>query len=226
MKPSLPLDFENMVKKRHELLLTKYLVFKKKKIYKIGRYKIVVYPDVFPPFDDSIFFYRFLQKIKNPGAVLDMGTGSGVLALAIQKNAKSIIAAKINKKAVKSVKETLKINKIKNIEARYSNIFSNIREKFDIIVYNSPFMYFKPESLLEKAICDKNYKNLEKFLKQSKAHLNKKGKIFLEISNIGDITYIKRLIKKYKFKLKFQAKKKAFAMKGMKGLYYFILELK
>ncbi|OGJ21603.1 hypothetical protein A3K73_02920 [Candidatus Pacearchaeota archaeon RBG_13_36_9] len=226
MKPQLPKEFEEMIKKRHEILLKKYLISKKKKIYKIDQYKIVVYPDVFPPFDDSLFFYKFLKKLKNPGRALDIGTGSGILSLGMQKKAKSIVSSDINKKAIKSLKETIKLNKIKNIEPRYSNIFSKINERFGTIVFNAPFMYFKPKNMLERAICDENYRDLEKFLKQVKKHLTKKGKIYLAFSNIGDTNYLRKLIKNNKLKTKLLSKKKAFPISGMNKLFYYIYEIR
>lgn len=226
MKPGLPREFEEMIRKRHEILLNEYLNLKKKKIYKIGRYKVVVYPDVFPPFDDSLFFYKFLKKLKNPGRALDMGTGSGILSLGIQKKAKSIVSADINKKVIKSLKETINLNKIKNIEPRCSNIFSNIKEKFDTIVFNAPFMYFKPKNMLEKAICDENYKDLGKFLKQARKHLTKNGRIYLAFSNIGDMDYFGKLIRNNKLKTKLLSKKKAFPISSMNKLFYYIYEIK
>jgi len=155
-----------------------------------------------------------------------MGTGSGVLSLAVNKTAKEIIAVDINKEAIKSLKETIKANKLEKIKAKFSNIFSNINKKFDTITFNPPFMYFKPKNNLEKAICNQNYKDLERFFKQVRKYLKKKGKIYMIFSDIGDINYLKRLIEKNKFKYKILKEKKAIPLVGNERFYYYIFEIK
>lgn len=72
--------------------------------------------------------------------VLDMGTGSGVLAIAMAKaGAEEVLAVDINKRAEEFVKANSELN---GVRAQFvlSNLFSQVRGKFDKIVMDPPFM--------------------------------------------------------------------------------------
>jgi len=199
-KPSLSKEEIEKIRKKHKIVLSK--VSEHKKYYRVGRLKLKVYPKAFPPCPDSILFANFLSKLKNTGKVLDMGTGSGILALSIAKNASYVLAVDINKDALRSTKENALLNRINNIKFRYSNVFSNIKEKFDTIIFNPPFRFFKPKNLLDKSMTDHNYKTLSNFFKNVNKHLNKKGKIYIIFSNSGDIKYLEKMINKGGFSFK------------------------
>jgi len=147
--------------------------------------------EIYEPSEDSFFFKNFLEnffskkstKEKNSITFLDMGTGSGILAITAMKFLKKehIIAADINKMAVK------KLTKEK-FQTTHSNLFENIKGSFDIITFNAPYL---PEDSREptnsKSATTGGKKGDEiavKFLKQAKSHLNKDGKIFLLISSL------------------------------------------
>ena len=68
-------------------------------------FTLVVYPTVFHPklFLTSEFFARFLAKANLEGKrVADVGTGSGILALAAARAGATVVALDINPKAVKA----------------------------------------------------------------------------------------------------------------------------
>lgn len=70
-------------------------------------------------------------------AVLDMGCGSGLLAiLASQKGAKRVLAIDYDTNCVENTNENVQLNKAKNVEVMRADTLSHLTEKFDIIVSN------------------------------------------------------------------------------------------
>lgn len=142
---------------------------------------------IYEPAEDSYFFKRFLEnnfrKVNcKPLSFLDMGTGSGILA----KTAKElgfckIVAVDINKEALIKFKE----EKIEKIE---SNLFENIKGRFDIIIFNAPYLPRDNREPKDSQIATTGGKEGDEisveFLKKTKEHLNKKGKVYLLISSL------------------------------------------
>ena len=79
--------------------------------------------------------------------VLDIGTGSGAIALALAKNraAWSVTAADISQEALDLASENAKVQKL-NIFFKKSDCFAEISEKYDIIVSNPPYISREDES--------------------------------------------------------------------------------
>ena len=110
--------------------------------------KIMALPGVFAPlWGDSLSLAEVVQKETKQGDfVLDLGTGTGIQGVFSAEKASKVIASDISPKAVECVKfnvKNLKLDdKIKVIE---SDLFSNIQDKFDLIIFNPPFRWFKPK---------------------------------------------------------------------------------
>ena len=79
--------------------------------------------------------------------VLDIGTGSGAIALALAKNRLnwSVTAADISQDALDLASENAKNQKL-NIFFKKSDCFAEISEKYDIIVSNPPYISREDES--------------------------------------------------------------------------------
>lgn len=80
-------------------------------------------------------------------SVLDIGTGSGAIALALAKNRPnwSVVAADISQDALDLASENAKNQKF-NIFFKKSDCFAEISEKYDIIVSNPPYISRDDES--------------------------------------------------------------------------------
>ena len=69
--------------------------------------------------------------------VLDMGCGSGLLAiLAAQKGAKQVIAIDYDIHSVENTKENVQLNQVKNVDIQQADNLTHLTYKFDIIVSN------------------------------------------------------------------------------------------
>ncbi len=83
---------------------------------------------------------RYLEKQVRPGMnVLDIGTGSGILAIAASRmGAKHIVATDLDPDAVKNACENIAKNAVSNVDCRISDLLSAVlpEERFDLIFAN------------------------------------------------------------------------------------------
>ena len=162
--------------------------------------------EIYQPAEDSYFFLDFLEKYLQKHKVdsyLDMGTGSGILSKGASKfiDKKNILSADINSSAVKFLKGE-KFNAIK------TNLFEKIKNKYDLITFNAPYLPLDPREPKSSQLATTGGKCGDevsiKFLEQAGKFLNKDGKAFLLISSLTPMDKIK------KFNLKIVARKKIF----------------
>ena len=82
----------------------------------------------------------------------------------------------------------MKLVNEKGIETFRSDLFSNIKEKFDLIIFNPPYLPDDEREDDESKLVTTGGKNgdeiIIRFLKQAIEHLNKNGKILLLISSL------------------------------------------
>src|ERR1700674_5859043 len=110
----------------------------------------VVTPSVFNPkvprtgeFLASQIDARLVQQ---DWAVLDMGTGSGVCAIFAAKHARRVVAVDINEAAVRCADINARLNHLEHkIDVRQGDMFAPVQgEKFDLILFNPPFLRGTP----------------------------------------------------------------------------------
>ena len=165
---------------------------------------------VYEPAEDSFLLQLIISKYAKNKTVLDMCSGSGILAkAALSSGAKSVIAVDINP-------DSIKILKKEKIKAIKSNLFEKIKksQKFDLIICNPPYL---PEDKREdkdsqKATTGgkKGDELILKFLKQSQEHINPRRIILLLISSLTPEERINNLLRNQKMKYKIIAEKKLF----------------
>lgn len=163
---------------------------------------------IYQPSDDSYLLEKYVSNFAKGKKVLDMGSGSGIQALsAINSNASSVLAADINPESIKFLKD-------RGITAIKSNLFSNIKGKFDLIIFNPP--YLPQDSREDKAsqLATTGGKNgdeiILRFLKNVKSHLNDGGIILLLLSSLTPREKIDSILNKNKLKKEILGKKKLF----------------
>lgn len=168
--------------------------------------KILVLNSVFWPREDSKELIR--KMVIKPGdEVLDMCTGSGVIAIHIaEKGAKKVVALDINPEAIKNVEvnaERFGFTKI--IDARVSDAFSALKtgEQFDVITCNPPFsnkpISDKSQSLVEQTIKDDGYVLHKKLFASFEKYLKPGGKIFISDANFGNLDDLFSLAEQNRF---------------------------
>ncbi len=131
---------------------------------------------VYMPREDSFLLEKQVLKHAK-GKCLDIGTGSGIQALAAKKKCRSVLAVDIDAKAVALVK-------CKGIKAVKSNLFSNAKGVFDTIIFNPPYLPQDADVKDSEVYGGKHgYELIERFLSNSAAHLTANGQILLLFSS-------------------------------------------
>jgi SAM-dependent methyltransferase len=83
------------------------------------------------------------------GASLDVGTGSGVLALLLARSSHSVIATDINPAALRYAALSAALSGLGNIEVRAGSLFKPVgTTRFDRVVSNPPFLIAPDSGLL------------------------------------------------------------------------------
>lgn len=153
--------------------------------------------------EHAINYIRNLFKKKVN--ILDIGTGSGCIAITLKKKIEcNIVATDISKKALEVAFLNAKKNDV-DIALVESDIFNNIHEKYDVIISNPPYISYdeeimkivdanEPHNSLY-ATCDGLYFYIN-ILKECQKYLNDKFLIAFEIGQT-QASRIKLLIDKY-----------------------------
>ncbi len=137
---------------------------------------------MYKPREDSVLMLNVLKKFNFSGKkAIEIGTGSGILAKQLAKTFDEVLAVDINQEAVQTVNNF----NISNLRAFQSNLFSNVIGKFDLIIFNPPYLPCPYEE--DKELCCGDGTIIKNFLEQAKEHLNKKGRILILISSLTPI---------------------------------------
>lgn len=93
------------------------------------------------------------KNISNP-KILEIGPGSGAISITLVLELKNafITGADISKDALKVCNINLNKYQIDNVEFIYSNLFENIKDKYDIIISNPPYIKSEEMNSLQEEV--------------------------------------------------------------------------
>lgn len=107
-----------------------------------------------PRMETELLVEKVILNCKKGTKVLDIGTGSGAIAVSVAKFSEAIVTAiDVSDKALMTAKENAKKNEV-NVKFIKSNLFSNLKKnnKFDIIVSNPPYIKTEDIELLSNEV--------------------------------------------------------------------------
>jgi len=161
---------------------------------------------MYQPAEDSFLLSDSIKEYltnKNKSIkVLDLGTGSGIQAETCKSlGFDNILAADIDSESLDFVSK-------KRIKTIKSNLFSKIKEKFDLIIFNPPYLSeYKHDKEKDTSGGKKGDETILSFLNQARKHLTKDGNILLLLSSLTPKKQINKITKKYYQKKKIAEKK-------------------
>ena len=160
---------------------------------KIGEFELETEDLVYIPSDDTFLLAENLD-INYGDTVLEIGTGTGLVAMYASQLTNKITVTDINFNALQLAEKNFKKNNINNIEIIFGNLFEPLKNrKFDVILFNTPYLPTSNDEILDD---DLNYafdggpdgrKVIDVFLNQVKSYLNENGKLQMIQSSLSDI---------------------------------------
>ena len=147
--------------------------------------------NVYNPAEDSYLLADNLE-INAGQSVLEIGTGSGIVAMYASRLTDRITVTDINFDACELARRNFEDNGIEGIEILFGNMFEPVgNRKFDVILFNTPYLPTEDDDVIDDTI---NYafdggvngrKVIDLFLDEVGNHLNDGGIVQLIQSSLS-----------------------------------------
>jgi release factor glutamine methyltransferase len=165
------------------------------RVARAAGFRLNVRPTVFHPrfFISSERFAEFIDGLDLSGkSVIDVGTGSGILALAAARaGAAIVIAADINPNAAISAAENARANGLGDrVRGVASNLLATFapRPLFDVILSSPPKHAGEPRDLADRGWhAGPAYRDVAALFDQARGRLKPGGRIYVMVSSDSDL---------------------------------------
>lgn len=182
--------------------------------YKDIQYK--THPQVYQPAEDTFLLAGNLQ-VERMSRTLEIGTGTGLIAIIAARKARMVIATDVNPHALDCAVKNITINKAYNVELRKGDLFEPVEdEKFDLILFNTPYLPSDEDEAVDDEL-DAAWNGgfngrevIDRFLAGVKDHLNPGGKVQLVQSSLTGNEKTLEKLEELGFKASITAREKGF----------------
>jgi release factor glutamine methyltransferase len=145
-------------------------------------------PKVYRPSDDS-FLLADNVRTKENERVKDMGTGCGIQGIIASKIGATVTSSDISEEALKCARKNAELNGT-DITFVKSDLFGDIEEEFDLIMFNPPYLPTEPLDYDDELKTswdggDTGREITDRFIEGLKDHLTKDGRALLVTSSIS-----------------------------------------
>ncbi len=170
---------------------------------------------VYEPAEDTFLLAENLM-VKKTDKVLEIGTGTGIIAVIASKQAKNVVAVDINKYAIECTQKNSKINH-SSIDIRLGDLFDTVEnEKFDLILFNTPYLPTNKDEIVDdelEAAWNGGIDGriiINRFIKDLTAHLNPGGRVQMVQSSLSNVEQSMRIFKDMGFEVSVTAAQRLF----------------
>jgi methylase of polypeptide subunit release factors len=188
------------------------------RVTRAAGFRLIVRPTVFHPryFITSEFFASFIGQLDLGGKrVADVGTGSGILALAAARaGAANVTAIDVNPNAALTAAENARAN---GLDGRLAAVCSNLLSAltpcslFDVIISSPPSFPGEPRDIADRAWhAGPNYRDVAPLFDQARERLAPGGRVYLLVSSDSDLDLINALIVRARFRARLVAERSIF----------------
>lgn len=181
-----------------------------------GKFVFDIYENVYEPAEDSFLIAENLD-VKPGASVLDVGTGSGLLAIVAAEKAVSVVAVDFNPYAIRCAKKNSVLNHLSSkMTFIQSELLAPFNEsaKFDLILFNAPYLPSaeneEEDSWIVRAWAGgvNGRQVIDQFISQAPLHLNSHGRILLMQSTLANVEESIRKLEESNLIVKIKAERK------------------
>lgn len=174
------------------------------------------HPQVYEPAEDTFLLADNMQ-VERMCRTLEIGTGTGIIAIMAARKARMVIATDVNPYALDCAVKNIITNKAFNVELRKGDLFEPVAdEKFDLILFNTPYLPSSDDETVDDELeaawnggAD-GREVIDRFLNEVKDHLNPGGKVQLVQSTLSDVDKTIERLKEQDFQISLTAREKCF----------------
>ena len=150
---------------------------------------------VYEPAEDTFLLLRAaLEEVRPADSVLEMGCGRGLISRELTSKARRVLATDINPHALRMARKM-------GIETVRADLFWGIKARFDLILFNPPYLPTGPqdrrEGWLNLAFDGgvSGRETINPFLEDLRDHLAPGGRAFLLVSTLSGLSEIEEKAK-------------------------------
>lgn len=159
--------------------------------------RVKLHPQVYEPAEDTFLLAQNLA-VREGDLALDVGTGTGIIALLMARKARWVLGVDLNPIAVELARKNAELNNISNVEFRVSDLFENVSGEFDVITFNAPYLPGDPGEPIDLALVggERGREVLDRFIEEVPNYLKPGGVVQIVQSSITGVEEtLKRLEK-------------------------------
>ena len=171
--------------------------------------------EVYQPAEDTFLLMDNLE-VEHGSKVLEIGCGSGIVSIKASKKAESVTAVDINPHAIRCTRKNMKLNNAENITLVESNLFDDITDTYDLILFNTPYLPVD-EDEHDESIYTRAWDGgtsgrevIDDFISQAPQYLKEDAKIQLVQSSLSDNDKTLERLRQQGFKAEITAKEHIF----------------
>ncbi|PKL66309.1 MAG: methyltransferase [Methanobacteriales archaeon HGW-Methanobacteriales-1] len=179
---------------------------------------ILIYtiPEVYEPAEDTYLLAKNLD-IQRKDEVLEIGTGTGLIAVYTAQRTKNVVATDINEHAIKCALKNTISNKTFNLELRQGDLFEPVQgEKFNLILFNTPYLPTSEDEKLDDELNaafdggEDGRETIDKFIDEVTDYLKESGRVQLVQSSLSDNEKTLQRLEAQGFEAEITAREKCF----------------